>query len=143
MIGYSKEKLWMPDEETAEALASLMAVCQQEYGIPLSRPWPDGVYGMARASDPHRSEHPLGTVAGWYGHGDCPAPDSHWDPGDLAWGKIFAMAKAVELAAPVPAVPTDLQRPCGTTDLDSDLITAIASASATTKAAIVKELTGG
>ncbi len=113
MIGYSKEQLWMPDDETAEALASLMAVCEQEYGIPLSRPWPDGVYGMARASDPHRSEHPLGTVAGWYGHGDCPAPDSHWDPGDLAWSEIFAMAKAIEVGPPIARIPAGLQRPCG------------------------------
>ena len=47
----------MPDEETAEALASLMAACEQEYGIPLTRPWPDGaIYGMARATDPHRNQ---------------------------------------------------------------------------------------
>lgn len=140
VIGYSKEQLWMPDEETAEALASLMAVCEREYGIPLSHPWPDGVYGMARASDPHRNGGQFGTVAGWFGHGDIPSPDFHWDPGALAWSKIFTMAKVVELGEPVPSVPPPLTRPCATTSLDADLITAVKAADAATRAAIMQAL---
>jgi N-acetylmuramoyl-L-alanine amidase len=108
MIGYSQEKLWFPDDETAEAVAALMAVCKAEYGIPLSRPWADGVYGMARASDPHRNHGEFGHVTGWFGHGDVPAPDSHWDPGALEWSKLFARAAAMPEAsagrtpAPIP-----------------------------------------
>src|SRR5271166_2624540 len=49
MIGYSKEKPWDEDSETSAAIAALMAECKKEYGIPLSRPWADGVFGMARA----------------------------------------------------------------------------------------------
>ena len=35
VVGFSQERLWRPDEETAEAFASLMAACKAEYGIPL------------------------------------------------------------------------------------------------------------
>jgi N-acetylmuramoyl-L-alanine amidase/Putative peptidoglycan binding domain len=112
MIGYSKETLWRPDEGTAEAIAALMAVCKAEYGIPLSRPWADGVYGVARANDPHRNRGEFGRVAGWYGHGDVPSPDSHWDPGNLEWSKLFALAAAMDsCAAPTPP-PAPPPRPC-------------------------------
>ena len=39
MVGFSKTTPWLPDDETAAALASLMAVCKEEYGIPLEHPW--------------------------------------------------------------------------------------------------------
>jgi Putative peptidoglycan binding domain/N-acetylmuramoyl-L-alanine amidase len=113
MIGYSKQTLWRPDDETAEAMAALMAACKAEYGIPLLRPWTDGVYGMARANDPHRNEGKFGKVPGWYGHGDCPAPDSHWDPGALEWSHLFALAGAMPEASAVPSLPEPAPpRPC-------------------------------
>lgn len=96
MIGFSKTTRWDPDPDTAEALASLMAVCSVEYGIPLSRPWRDGDYGVS-GPNPHRDSGNFGTVAGWYGHGDCPSPDNHWDPGALNWSPIFV--RATEIAA--------------------------------------------
>ena len=113
MIGYSKETLWRPDDGTAEAVAALMAVCKAEYGIPLTRPWADGVYGMARANDPHRAEGKFGRVAGWYGHGDAPSPDSHWDPGALEWSHLFELAGAIPEASAAPtAPPPPPPRPC-------------------------------
>ena len=121
MIGFSKETLWRPDDETAEAIAALMAVCKAEYGIPLSRPWADGVYGMARASDPHRAEGKFGHVAGWYGHGDMPSPDTHWDPGALEWGHLFALAEAMPEANAAPTPPLrPPPRPCANYDLSTD-----------------------
>ncbi len=120
MIGYSKETLWVPDPQTEEALATLMAVCKAEYGIPLTHPWADGIYGRATASDPHRAEGKFGSVAGWYGHGDCPSPDSHWDPGDLRWSHVLSMAAAMQESnnppSPPPAFPPD---PCGPQTLPS------------------------
>jgi hypothetical protein len=98
VISTSLETPWIFDDATLDVLAELMAVCDAEYGIPLSHPWADGVYGMARASDQHRNGGQFGTVAGWFGHGDVPAPDSHWDPGNLKWSVVFAAAKAKELA---------------------------------------------
>jgi hypothetical protein len=92
MIGFSKEKPWLPDDDTTAALASLMAVCADEYGIPLERAWQDGDFGKA-GNNPHRSSGNYGKVAGWYGHGDCPSPDTHWDPGNLKWSAILDMAK--------------------------------------------------
>jgi len=92
MVGFSKETPWVPDDDTAAALASLMATCASEYGIPLSHPWPDGDFGKA-GNNPHRSSGKFGRIAGWYGHGDCPSPDTHWDPGNLKWSVIFDMAK--------------------------------------------------
>ena len=103
MIGFSKEQPWLPDDQTVEALASLMAVCAKEYGIPLSRPWPDGTFGKA-GDTPHRNSGKYGTVAGWFGHGDCPRPDTHWDPGNLKWGTVFA--KAQQMLATFGTAPT-------------------------------------
>ncbi len=112
-VGYSKEQLWSFDEATAEAVAALMAACKAEYGIPLTRAWPDGVYGMARAGDPHRNAGQFGHVSGWYGHGDCPSPDSHWDPGALHWSKLFALAGAMPQSSAGPCgIPPVPPRPC-------------------------------
>lgn len=97
MVANSKETLWLPDDATLDALASLMVVCRDEWGIPLSRPWSTGDYGRA-GHNPHRSAGRFGTVAGWFGHGDMPDPDSHWDPGNLNWDAVFARAK--NLVAP-------------------------------------------
>jgi hypothetical protein len=96
-LGFSQEKLWLPDAETIDALASLMLVCRDEWGIPLTHPWPDGDFGRA-GINPHRSAGKFGKVAGWYGHGDCPSPDTHWDPGALEWSKVFARATALDTA---------------------------------------------
>lgn len=105
MIGYSKEQPWLPDEDTLEALASLMAVCAREYGIPLTHPWPDGDYGKA-GNNPHRSSGKFGSVAGWYGHGDCPSPDTHWDPGNFKWSVVLDRANQIlgTLGAPHPSL---------------------------------------
>jgi len=101
MVEFSQEKPWLPDDDTAAALASLMAVCASEYGVPLQHPWPDGDFGKA-GKNPHRSSGKYGSVPGWYGHGDCPSPDAHWDPGNLKWSVILQMAKgmAVGIGAP-------------------------------------------
>jgi hypothetical protein len=102
MIGFSKQMPWLPDDETLSALASLMAVCANEYSIPLDHPWPDGDFGKA-GKNPHRSSGKYGKVAGWYGHGDCPSPDTHWDPGNLQWSVVLARAKQIVAhAAPAP-----------------------------------------
>ena len=99
MIGYAEEKLWLPGKtkrnptaETLEALCSLMNICWHEWGIPLTHPWKDGDFGLAGSSrrNKHRSSGYFGRVAGWYGHGDVPDPDVHWDPGALEWSKVFA-----------------------------------------------------
>lgn len=88
MVGYSQEKLWLPDDKTLDALCSLMNVCEAEWGIPLSHPWPDGDYGMYGANTPHRKSGKWGHVAGWYGHADVPE-NLHWDPGNIQWSKVF------------------------------------------------------
>jgi hypothetical protein len=94
-IGFSEETSWQFQPRVVDLIASLMMVCEAEYGIPLSRPWPDGVYGRARASDPHRHEGKFGSVAGWYGHGDVPDND-HWDPGNLQWQGLFDRAEILK-----------------------------------------------
>lgn len=114
MVGFSKEAPWFPDDETAAALAGLMAACRDEYGIPLSRPWADGVYGKATANDPHRNGGQFGKISGWFGHGDVPAPDSHWDPGALQWSRVFAIAAKITANAATPAPPAP-PMPCAPT----------------------------
>ncbi len=95
VVGFSKETPWIFDDETLAQLSALMKVLRDLYGIPLTRPWPDGVYGRA-GSTPHRNEGKFGKIAGWFGHGDVPSPDTHWDPGNLQWSKIFDRAKALD-----------------------------------------------
>jgi hypothetical protein len=60
MVGFSKKTPWLPDDETTAALASLMAACNDEYGIPLDHPWADGDFGKA-GDNPHRSSVSLVT----------------------------------------------------------------------------------
>jgi hypothetical protein len=106
MVGFSKTTPWLPDDETAAALESLMAVCSSEYGIPLEHPWADGDFGKA-GNNSHRSSGKFGHIPGWYGHGDCPSPDTHWDPGNLEWSHVLNVAKqmASDLGdAPQPAL---------------------------------------
>lgn len=106
MIGYAKEEAWLPDDDTLDVLASLMLVCRDEWGIPLSHPWSDGDYGRA-GDNPHRHSGKFGTVAGWFGHADMPPMDSHWDPGNLQWSKVFAHAASIDRSAvPAPSTPT-------------------------------------
>ena len=113
MVGFSKETLWRPDDGTAEALASLMAVCKREYGIPLAHPWADGDFGRA-GDNPHRHAGKFGVAAGWYAHGDCPSPDTHWDVGALEWSSLLDRASAMTdiLNAPAWAPPPPPPRPC-------------------------------
>ena len=101
MIGFSKEKPWLPDDETVAALASLMAACEQAYGIPLEHPWPDGDFGEA-GDNAHRRSGKYGKTPGWFGHGDCPSPDTHWDPGNLEWSVILGKAKQLSDALGAP-----------------------------------------
>lgn len=108
LVAYSKIDAWFPDEATAERLAAVMATCYHLFGIPLSRPWADGDYGRA-GDNPHRHATFWGRVAGWYGHGDVPAPDSHWDPGNLQWGKLFMMAHGIEQQLEEPSDATGHQ----------------------------------
>jgi len=93
VIGKSLETPWLPDEPTLDVLVELMAACKVEYDIPLTHPWPDGDWGRA-GPNPHRASGKFGKVAGWFGHGDVPAPDTHWDPGNLIWSKVLALAEA-------------------------------------------------
>ena len=53
-------------------------------------------------------------VGGWYGHGDVPVPDEHWDPGDLQWSALLARAAALTEIASAPASPPPQAppRPC-------------------------------
>jgi len=115
MIGFSKEDPWLPDDETVDALASLMAVCATEYSIPLTHPWPDGDFGKA-GKNPHRTSGKFGKIAGWYGHGDCPSPDTHWDPGNLKWSVVLGMAQRMTVPPPSgPAGPVAMASAKGAT----------------------------
>jgi len=134
MIGFSKETPWLPDDDTVAALASLMAVCNKEYGIPLARPWPDGDFGKA-GNNPHRSSGKFGNIAGWYGHGDCPSPDTHWDPGNLQWsvvlGKAMQMAAAIGVPGSTAAGPAAMARTQSATAAPKQSATAAPKQSAT------------
>lgn len=117
VVSKSQQSLWLPDDATVEALAALMAVCQREYGIPLTHPWPDGDYGVY-GDNPHRHAGKWGVVAGWFGHGDVPAPDAHWDPGALRWSALLAKAAAMTAITQAPgwAPPYPPPRLCAAGD---------------------------
>jgi hypothetical protein len=110
MIGFAEETKWLPGKtkrnphpETLDALCSLMNVCWHQFGIPLTHPFPDGDFGLAGSSrrNTHRKAGKFGKIAGWYGHGDMPDPDVHWDPGALEWSKVFLHCHELEAAIEV------------------------------------------
>jgi hypothetical protein len=110
LIGFAEETKWLPGQtkrnphpETLDALCSLMNVCWHEWGIPLVHPFKDGDFGLAGSSrrNTHRKAGKFGKIAGWYGHGDMPDPDVHWDPGALEWSKVFLHCHELEAAVEV------------------------------------------
>lgn len=113
VAGRSQQSKWMFDEATEEVLVALMATCKVEYGIPLTHPWPDGDYGVY-GPNPHRSSGKWGVEPGWFGHGDVPSPDVHWDPGALEWSAILARAASMTdiLGAPAWTPPPVPPHPC-------------------------------
>jgi hypothetical protein len=112
MVSFSRETPWLPDQRTLDALCSLMNVCWDRWRIPLTHPWIDGDYGRY-GINPHRTAGKFGIIAGWYGHGDMPTPDVHWDPGNLRWSRVFQHAHELtagkEVAAHKPPSPSLLK----------------------------------
>jgi hypothetical protein len=111
LVGYSKQESWYPEPDVADALASLIASLQVHAGIPLSRPFPDGMPReiLASRSFSRRSAGKWGKVAGWYGHVEIPG-NSHWDPGNLEWTKLLGAARATLTPTPRP-VPVPVEEP--------------------------------
>jgi len=108
MVGFAQTTPWYPHGrlgrsdgnivdygDTDIALAHLMIEIEREYGVPLSRPFTDDDWPHA-GHNPNRSAGKFGHVAGWYGHGDMPDPDVHWDPGHLQWSRLFALANSLK-----------------------------------------------
>jgi hypothetical protein len=95
MVGFSKPDPWFPDDKTADALAHLLVVLEAQYAIPLSHPWDDDDWPRA-GINPHRNAGKFGHVSGWFGHGDMPDPDTHWDPGHFQWSKLFDLANGIK-----------------------------------------------
>lgn len=79
IVAFSQHTLWLPEEPVAKALAALMLELNGEAGIP---------YRHAVANRNPRSWIP---ASGWLGHEDVPE-NVHWDPGNLRWDALFALA---------------------------------------------------
>jgi hypothetical protein len=80
VVAFSKFDPWLPDEPVVKVLAALMDRLEEVCGIPLQR-----------AGNGTRSVNRWDGKAGWFGHGEVPE-NSHTDPRDLEWGKVFAAA---------------------------------------------------
>jgi hypothetical protein len=65
----------------------------------IHRPWADRDFGKV-GNNPHRTSGKYGEEAGWFGYGDCPSPDTHWDPGNMKWSVVLAQQIADTLGAP-------------------------------------------
>jgi hypothetical protein len=94
VAGKSQEKSWLPDAQTADALADLMATLKLTADIPLTRPFPENMppKPWAVANFKRRQAGKWGRTAGWFGHVEVPE-NAHWDPGALAWGKLLTRAR--------------------------------------------------
>jgi hypothetical protein len=93
VVGYSKEAPYSFDAGTTDALASLLATCKVELGIPLTRPYPDTMPAKPWASRNfrRRKDGKWGKTSGWFGHIEIPE-NSHWDPGALLWAPLLLLA---------------------------------------------------
>ncbi len=93
IAGNSQKKSWVPDAETAEALADLMATLERAAEIPLTRPFADKMPPLpwATVKFSRRGGRKWGTTAGWFGHVEVPE-NEHWDPGALEWKTLLARA---------------------------------------------------
>ena len=116
VVADSQQTLWLPDEPTLDALASLLAACQSEYGIPLAHPFPDGDWGRY-GDNPHRHAGKWGAVAAWYGHADVPSvpghpEEDHWDPGNLRWSALLDRARSMTDILHAPATIPALLPAC-------------------------------
>src|SRR3954449_12656354 len=94
VVGYSKETLYMFDAGTKDALASLLATCAVELGVPLTRPYPDRMPPPPWATTKFARRHDgkWGRTSGWFGHVEIPE-NAHWDPGYLKWSDLLALAQ--------------------------------------------------
>ena len=94
VAGKSKEESWLPDHDTAEALADLMATLERVAEIPLTRPFEDAMppKPWATVHFSRRSAGKFGRTSGWFGHVEVPEND-HWDPGALQWTKLLERAR--------------------------------------------------
>jgi hypothetical protein len=96
VAGKSQQSPWLPDPQTTEALADLMATLNQAAEIPLTRPFgekmpptPWAILGFSR-----RNAGKWGKADGWFGHVEVPE-NTHWDPGALRWNKLLARARKI------------------------------------------------
>jgi hypothetical protein len=94
VAGKSQQTAWLPDPQTADALADLMATLKLTADIPLTRPFPEKMppQPWAAANFKRRQAGKWGRTAGWFGHVEVPE-NAHWDPGSLQWGKLLTRAK--------------------------------------------------
>jgi hypothetical protein len=94
VAGKSQESPWLPDPQTADALADLMATLKLTADIPLTRPFPEKMppKPWAATNFKRRQAGKWGRTAGWFGHVEVPE-NAHWDPGNFQWGKLLARAR--------------------------------------------------
>jgi hypothetical protein len=93
-VGFSKDKPYVFDVGTMDALASLLATLKVEAKIPLTRPYPDKMPGLpwATTNFVRRRDGRWGDVSGWFGHVEIPE-NKHWDPGALKWTQLLTQAR--------------------------------------------------
>ncbi|MGZ4333924.1 MAG: hypothetical protein ACXVRJ_06580 [Gaiellaceae bacterium] len=96
VAGSSQQSSWLPDADTTEVLADLLATLERAADIPLTRPFEDKMPALpwATQSFSRRSAGKWGTTSGWFGHVEVPE-NEHWDPGALQWTKLLARAEEI------------------------------------------------
>lgn len=111
IAGFSKTSLWIPDSQTVDRVAAVIAYASLFHGIPLSVPntWPDNLSDVAlpwaaRNSRRIWAESNWPTVRGWWQHMEIPGqgPTWHWDCGALRRSVLLQKAQALINS---PAVP--------------------------------------
>lgn len=102
IIGFSQQKLWQLRPQDFKSATALLAYCNAELGIPLTRPaqWPDDLSDMAGEvlATSHNSRRRSGMVkAGYRGiamHLEFPL-NNHWDCGALKWVELIEASNAL------------------------------------------------
>ena len=109
IVGYAEDAPSMPDDELRWLALEVLAPIRVHCPFDLARPPRGfgGVEGYGTRGAYRMSMPEWEQFSGIVGHSHSPAPDTHWDPGDLDVDRILEHMAAALPSPPRPPTPTE------------------------------------